>query len=212
MAKLKELDYVIIDLETTGLYVDRGDRIIEIGAIKMKGDQVLEKESFHAMVDPEVAMSPELVAVHGITNDELKGKPKIIEVAPQLQDFISGCIPIAQNARFDLGFLRDAAVRTKCHRLNTPFLDTMLVSKTLLFHYTTGHGLDAIAKRLNVENKWARHRSIGDCLLTGHVWAAMIHQLELLGRAQLKDVENCFVSLPTIDVQASSPGNTLTLF
>src|SRR5690606_35041312 len=111
------LDYVILDLETTGLYVERGDKVIEIGAIKMKGSQIVETETFEALVDPEQSMSAESISVHGITNEELVGKPKIVDVAPKLEAFISGSIPVAQNARFDLGFLRVIAHETGCTRL-----------------------------------------------------------------------------------------------
>jgi DNA polymerase III epsilon subunit family exonuclease len=210
MARLKELDYVVIDLETTGLYPERGDRIIEIGAVRMHGTQVLTEETFQVLVNPGLQMSAESVAVHGITNEELHDKKPIAEEIGPFEEFIAGRIPIAQNARFDMGFLRQVENEVNRYRICAPFLDTMLVSKNILFSYISGHSLDAIAKRLNVESKWARHRSLGDCLLTASIWSTMIQHLEILGKTQLRDVENCFVSLAKVEQRPI--GEELKLF
>lgn len=211
MAKLNELDFVVIDVETTGLYPERGDKVIEIGAVKVRKGIVCENETFQALVDPERSMSPESIAVHGIKNEELIGQPKIHEVAPLFQDFIAGCIPVAQNARFDLGFLREIAAQTQCPRIHVPYLDTMLISKNIIYHYTSGHNLDAISKRMNIQSRWERHRSLGDCYLTAYVLVAMFQQLEILGKATLKDVEGCFVEVPPLPSQTAAPA-ALSLF
>ena len=78
-------DYVVLDIETTGLYAGK-DRIIEIAAVKIGADDKILDE-FHTMVNPGMRIPPATIQVHGITDDMVADAPRIAEVMPQLADF-----------------------------------------------------------------------------------------------------------------------------
>ena len=102
-------DYVVLDIETTGLYAGK-DRIIEIAAVKIGADDKILDE-FHTMVNPGMRIPPATIQVHGITDDMVADAPRIAEVMPQLADFCRGYVVCAHNASFDIGFLRIDAER-----------------------------------------------------------------------------------------------------
>lgn len=92
---------VAIDLETTGLS-PLMDRIIELSAIKVTPNGI---EVFDELIEPEITIPANTIAIHKITNEMVKGKPKIEEVLPKYLPFAEGLPIIAHNARFDLGFI-----------------------------------------------------------------------------------------------------------
>lgn len=93
---------VAVDLETTGLS-PLTDKIIEIAAVKIDSDGKLHE--FHTLVDPEIQIPEFTIKIHGITDEDVTGAPKIAEVLPKLMDFIGHSSIVAHNALFDIGFL-----------------------------------------------------------------------------------------------------------
>src|SRR6185436_18480512 len=107
---LRELNYVVIDFETTGLDAQTGDEIVEIGAVKIEGLQVIGK-SFHALVNPQREIPEQAVRVHGISNKQVQKSPTIEQTMPAFLDFLGAGIVAAQNAKFDMSFLIKNLVR-----------------------------------------------------------------------------------------------------
>ncbi|HOH80458.1 MAG TPA: 3'-5' exonuclease [Methanoregulaceae archaeon] len=97
-------EYTVFDVETTGLYPRRGDRIIEIGAISIRDGIV--NGGFHSMVHVEKKITKGAKQIHGITDDMLVDGPVPEVVYPRFQAFIKDSVLIAHNARFDMAFLR----------------------------------------------------------------------------------------------------------
>ncbi len=97
-------EYTVFDVETTGLYPRRGDRIIEIGAVSIR-DGIVNGE-FHSIVHVEKKITKGAKQVHGITDDMLVDGPRPEIVYPRFKTFINESVLIAHNARFDMGFLR----------------------------------------------------------------------------------------------------------
>jgi len=95
---------VVLDIETTGLDTDNGDRVIEIAAVEMLDRRVSGKH-FHSFINPERDIDPGAEAIHGVSMDMLLDKPKFSEVAKEFTGFIRGAELILHNAPFDLGFL-----------------------------------------------------------------------------------------------------------
>ncbi|MCY4324596.1 MAG: DNA polymerase III subunit epsilon [Betaproteobacteria bacterium] len=98
---------VFLDTETTGLKVNEGDRIIEIGAVACLDRQLRDGDKFvfQVRVDPEREVPEEAVRIHGITTAALKGKPKFAQIAGKFIEFIRGSELVIHNAPFDCGFL-----------------------------------------------------------------------------------------------------------
>ncbi|MBI1859465.1 MAG: 3'-5' exonuclease [Deltaproteobacteria bacterium] len=173
-----ELDeFVVFDLETTGLSPWGGDEIIEIGAIKVFGAEIDEKNAFHSLVNPKRMIPSAATNVNGITNDMVAGAPAIDEVLPRFWEFVGQSWLVAQNAKFDLGFLMKYLVQRKMKKQFEVY-DTVILSRRA-FPTEQGHNLDKIAGRLGLRYEQNdRHRSMGDVKLTAQ---AFIHLKEMLG-------------------------------
>ena len=95
---------IVLDTETTGLEVDQGHRIIEIGAILLE-DRKKTDQHFHTYLNPQRAIDEEAQKVHGISNEKVKNEPEFSEIAESFLEFVQGSVLIIHNAPFDLGFL-----------------------------------------------------------------------------------------------------------
>ena len=120
---------IVFDTETTGLD-NRADRIIEIGGIELV-NKFPTGRSFHEYINPEGrAVHPEALAVHGIGDEQLAGKPPFREVAARFVEFIDGATLVAHNATFDIAF-----VNAELERLGHPLvglervIDTLAIAK-----------------------------------------------------------------------------------
>ena len=99
-----EKRHIVLDTETTGLEVEKGHRIIEIGGVVMNGRKKTS-ETFHVYINPQREIDKEAQKVHGISNEDLQDKPIFSEIAEDLLEFIDGSTLVIHNADFDVGFL-----------------------------------------------------------------------------------------------------------
>lgn len=159
---------VVLDTETTGLEVNKGHRIVEIGCVELLERRPTGRE-FHCYVNPQRAMDEGATAVSGITDDFLIDKPVFASVADELLAFIDGAELIAHNASFDMGFLDaefgrlDPLVRI-AERVTV--LDTLLLAREK--YPGQKNNLDALCKRLGVDNS---HRDLHGALLDAQLLA-----------------------------------------
>jgi len=98
--------FIILDTETTGLEVQQGHRIIEIGAVLLN-DRKKSEEHFHTYLNPSRLIDEEASKVHGIMNEDLLDKPYFEEVAEEFLEFVNGSTLVIHNAAFDVGFLNN---------------------------------------------------------------------------------------------------------
>lgn len=101
---------VILDTETTGFNPKSGDRIIEVGLVEVI-DNVKTGRVFHKVIDPERSIPEEATSVHGIRDEDVKGKPKFASIANEMIEFVNGAEIIIHNAPFDLKFLNEELVK-----------------------------------------------------------------------------------------------------
>ena len=106
MNKLIEETYVVFDLETTGLDPKDGNSIIEIGAVRVKNNQIIDR--FDELINPGMKLSEEIIKITSITDEMLAGKPKEEEVVKKFIKQVGSDIMVAHNARFDMSFLKMA--------------------------------------------------------------------------------------------------------
>jgi DNA polymerase-3 subunit epsilon len=159
---------VVLDTETTGLEVNKGHRIVEIGCVELLERRPTGNE-FHRYVNPQRAMDEGATAVSGITDDFLADKPFFADVAAEFLAFIDGAELIAHNASFDMGFLT-----AEFGRLEQPVnvaervsvLDTLLLAREK--YPGQKNNLDALCKRLGVDNS---HRDLHGALLDAQLLA-----------------------------------------
>lgn len=98
--------FIILDTETTGLEVQQGHRIIEIGAVLLN-DRKKSEEHFHTYLNPSRLIDEEASKVHGIMNEDLLDKPYFEDVAEEFLEFVDGSTLVIHNAAFDVGFLNN---------------------------------------------------------------------------------------------------------
>ena len=127
--------FVVFDLETTGLVNVPApgrtmDAITEIGAVKIIGGEIREK--FTTLVDPERSLSEEIVKLTGITDDMLKGAPKIGEVIGDFCKFCDGCILVGHNVQFDYKFIQYYAAQEE-YAFEHKTYDTLSIAQGTLF-------------------------------------------------------------------------------
>ncbi|MGB8407584.1 MAG: DEDD exonuclease domain-containing protein, partial [Mycobacterium sp.] len=133
---LRDITFVVVDLETTGGRAKgdadgRGaDAITEIGAVKVRGGQVIGELA--TLVDPGRAIPPQIVQLTGITTAMVCDAPRIESVLPAFLEFCRGAVLVAHNAGFDIGFLRAAAERAALPWPRPPVLCTVKLARRVL--------------------------------------------------------------------------------
>jgi len=181
---LDSATFTVIDVETTGLDPLSGDRVCEVGAIKMRVGKELER--FESLVNPERPIPEPARAKHRISDEMVQESPTFSVLAPQLRPFLAGTVLVAQNAGFDLGFLNAEFVRAGMSKLTAPAVDTIPLARRVRPGLST-YNLDSLAFHFGLKFN-SRHRSIGDCEVTGKVFWECLKALRQ--RGEVKTVED----------------------
>jgi DNA polymerase-3 subunit epsilon len=163
---------VLFDTETTGLDPLTGDRIIEVAALELWNDLPTGKQ-FHRVIHPDRDIPEEATRVHGITIDQLLGKPRFAEIADELLAFFGDDPLVAHNAAFDFGFI-DAELS----RLRLPALGRDRMVDTLKLAQARFPGmpnsLDALCRRFGIDlSERTSHNALLDCRLLAEVYVEL---------------------------------------
>lgn len=168
-------DYVVVDIETTGLHPQRNE-IIEIGAIRVRNHEVCER--FSMMIRPETPVSPFITKLTGITNTMLEREGK--EAAYVLSEFLAFVGDdkiLGHNVSFDIGFLYEHCYRQLGVFLENDFMDTMRLSRKYLKGKVPNHKLGTLTAYFGYRYVGA-HRALADCEFTRLVYNAL-HEVSL---------------------------------
>ena len=175
---LSELSYTVFDTETTGLHPSEGDQIIQIGAARCVNGKLVKQETFEQLVNPGRLIPAATIAIHGITQDMVRGQPDITEVLPSFYAFADDTVLVAHNAAFDMKFLQ-LQERNTGLVFDHPVLDTLLLS-AIVHPSHESHRLEAIAERFSI-NVVGRHTALADALVTAEVFLRLIPLLRAMG-------------------------------
>ena len=166
---------IVLDTETTGLEVERGHRIIEIGCVEIVARRPTGRH-FHRYINPEREIDEAAIAVHGITLDKLRREPTFSAIAEEFLAFVEGAELVIHNAAFDVGFL-NAELRRLPGELPPidnacRVLDTLALAREM--HPGQRNSLDALCKRYGVDNsKREVHGALLDARILADVYLAM---------------------------------------
>lgn len=130
---LHEITFVILDLETTGGAPHLGAGITEVGAVKVRGGQLLGE--FQTFIDPQHSIPAYITELTGITNEMVFQSPTIAQIFPSLLEFLGSStetVLVAQNAPFDLSFLKFAARANRFEWPTYPVIDTAIIARKVL--------------------------------------------------------------------------------
>ncbi|MGN1059818.1 MAG: exonuclease domain-containing protein, partial [Clostridia bacterium] len=172
-------DFVVFDIETTSLSARYGE-IIEIAGVKVSGGKMTDQ--FSRFVKPRQPIPYHITELTNISNDMVREADPIETVLPDFLDFCAGCVLVAHNAGFDVGY-----IKKKAEVLGLPFdfcsIDTLMLSRRLLTALKT-HRLNRVAKHLGFAFE-GHHRAINDAEVTARIF---LHFLELLSGLDIQDV------------------------
>ena len=159
---------IVLDTETTGLNPRTGDRVIEVGCVELR-NRLLTGNNFHCYINPERDSEEGALAVHGLTTEFLRDKPKFAAIVAGLREYIDGAEVIIHNAPFDLGFLNQEfkllglpSFTEHCASV----IDTLVQAKEM--HPGKRNSLDALCDRYGVSNA---HRKLHGALLDAELLA-----------------------------------------
>jgi DNA polymerase-3 subunit epsilon len=180
---------IVFDTETTGLDPLQGHRMVEIGCIELV-NRFPTGRVFHRYFNPERDMPAEAFAVHGLSLEFLKDKPRFLEVAEELAAFIEDAALVAHNALFDLSFLNAELERcAKQAVARDRLIDTLMLARRR--HPAGPNRLDDLCMRYGVDNsRRTKHGALLDAELLAEVYIELIggRQASLIlvdtGRAQ----------------------------
>lgn len=187
-----DADFVVFDIETTG-FSPVNNRIIEIGAVKVSGGEIVERYS--TFVNPQVPIPFEIEKLTGINDQTVMQAAGIETVLPEFLGFCKGSVLVAHNAGFDMSFIMENADRLGLGREFT-YVDTVGIARILLPHQAK-HTLDAVAKALGVslEN---HHRAVDDAEATAEIFVRFLPMLRQEGVDTLAKLNALGASSPDI--------------
>ena len=163
--------HVVLDIETTGIYPHRGDRIVEIGAVAIESGKCVA--DFENLVNCGKEIPQQAQEMHGISTEMLNRQPSPEDVLPRFLQFTSRSTLVAHNARFDIGFLRNELARLGLG-LNNSYVCTLRMSRKL-YPDLPNYKLDTVCRHLigQMDRKVKRHRALDDARLTAKIWLRM---------------------------------------
>lgn len=200
------MNFVAFDLETTGIQPEE-DAIVEVGAVKFLDG--LPQAPFSTLVNPQRLIPQDAIAVHGISNEDVRDQPPIREVLAPFADYCGDLPLVAHNARFDFKFLEAAVKREKARAPTGVVLDTHALSKKV-FPGLINYRLETLTKHFEFPNT-VFHRAYEDAEYCGKIFLRILETLEknrlstsvpaLLALSELKELR-----FPQVAVQAQQLG------
>ena len=168
---------IILDTETTGLSVQDGHRIVEIGCIELDNLSIT-KNKFHCYLNPERKVSEKALEVHGYTDEFLSKQKKFSYIVDEFLDFINDKRLIIHNAEFDLSHLNnELAILGKQKLKSENVVDTLVLARDKF--PGSPISLDALCKRYKIDNsKRTQHSALVDCDLLAKVYVNLLDQKE----------------------------------
>ena len=167
---------IVLDTETTGISVEEGHRIVEIGCIELE-NLIPTKNRFHCYLNPERKVSQKAFEVHGYSDDFLAKQKKFNEIADEFLNFIKDKRLIIHNAEFDLSHLNNELKIVGKDKISTEVIDTLVLARDKFPGSSVS--LDALCKRYGVDNsKRINHTALIDCDLLAKIYINLTDQKE----------------------------------
>ncbi|MFC6286539.1 DEDD exonuclease domain-containing protein [Nocardioides sp. GCM10027113] len=184
---LRDLTFCVVDLETTGGSAQGGSRITEIGAVKVRGGEVLGE--FQTLVNPHTEIPAFIAVLTGISNAMVADAPAIESALPAFLEFAEGCVLVAHNAPFDIGFLKYF-----CEQQGRPWprfevLDTAKLARRVVTRDDAPNcKLSSLARVFN-STTTPNHRALSDARATVDVLHGLMERLGGLGVQTLEELQ-----------------------
>ena len=183
---LEETNFSILDTETTGLHVEKGDQIISVASLRVSNLKIGEEKILNELVNPKMKIPEASIKIHNITDDQVQAKPTLFEINEKILRFIKKSILVGHNINFDINFLKEnskgSALAQRMKVIKA--IDTIYLTASL-FPDLKNYELTNLCETFKIETKdQIRHSALGDCTITARLF------LYLLNIAKSKGVKN----------------------
>ena len=181
---------IILDTETTGISVEEGHRIVEVGCIELE-NLIPTKKRFHCYLNPERKVSEQAFKVHGYNDEFLSKQKKFNEIVDEFLEFIKDKRLIIHNAEFDLAHLNNELKLLGSEKVDNEVIDTLVLARDKFPGSQVS--LDALCKRYRIDNSHRiKHNALLDCDLLAKVYINLIDQKEpkLNFQNQISEISN----------------------
>jgi DNA polymerase III subunit epsilon len=183
---LRDLTFCVVDLETTGGSAEAGSMITEVGAVKVRGGEVLGE--FQTLVNPHTDIPPFIAVLTGITNSMVGQAPSVEAVLPSFLEFAAGTVLVAHNAPFDVGFLKHFAARQGIPWPGFEVLDTAKIARRVITRDDAPNcKLSSLARAFH-SGTTPNHRALSDARATVDVLHGLMERLGGLGVHTLEEL------------------------
>jgi len=180
---IEDITFSVLDIETTGLSVENGDKIIEIGAVKIEPGLCLNtSNSFTSLINPEQPIPYSSYKIHNIDDSMVADSPRAFEILPEFSGFLKDSVIIAHNAKFDISFINyymnSFDIKWDCSTV----IDTLKLSRKV-FPYLKKYNLDHLIKYFNIFITLQyshRHRALYDALNTALLFLKCIDKIKFI--------------------------------
>lgn len=167
-------DTIVLDFETSGMSPAKGARVIEVGAVRLRDNKIVDQ--FQSLANSNVYLNDFITDLTGITNEMVRDAESIDSVMRRFSEFIGNANLVAHNASFDQNFLKAELLRVGCDRpLN--FACSMLVSRRVYPH-APNHKLATLVHYKKLPNSGTYHRALADAEMTAYLWLEMVAELQ----------------------------------
>ena len=184
---LRDLTFCVVDLETTGGSAEGGSMITEVGAVKVRGGEVLGE--FQTLVNPHAAIPPFISVLTGITDAMVSQAPSIEAVLPAFLEFAQGCVLVAHNAPFDVGFLKHFAAQQGHPWPRFEVLDTAKLARRVITRDDAPNCKLSSLAQLFGSATTPNHRALADARATVDVLHGLLERLGGLGVQTIEELQ-----------------------
>jgi len=191
------MQLIMLDTETTGLSPLHGDRMVEIGAVRVSRRKIRKDDIFHHYLNPGRSIPEEVVRIHGISDADVKDAPGFVDVAEAFLSFIGDATLVIHNASFDLGFLmNELRLAGAPDMKQVPVIDSLGFARKR--HPGQRNSLDALCDRYHIDrSQRTLHGALLDAELLAEVYLAMTGGKQFsLGMDAVAQAAETFVQLP----------------
>ena len=180
---LEQSNFAILDTETTGLRVSKGDKVVSVASIKISKFKIREDVILDELVNPQIKIPEQSTRIHNIKDEDVKDKPTLIEIEDKILKFIKKSVLVGHNIDFDIKFLKNNAKNTNlANRMKViQPIDTIHLTAGL-FPDLKNYELTSLCEHFNIKaDDQVRHSALGDCWLTARLFLFLLNKAKDLG-------------------------------
>jgi DNA polymerase-3 subunit epsilon len=193
--RVKNLRFVVLDLETTGLSLTH-DHVVSMAAYRVVEGRIRLGDMFNSLINPDRSIPPSAVKIHGIMPSMVARAPLLEDVFDQFLRYLGTDILVGYHVKFDLNFLNICMKQRFGFPLQNLAIDAMFMCRKILFprhlrsyaiKFKGDQELDVVAKHFGIQIR-ERHTAQGDALATAMIFQRVLADLEKKGTGQLRDL------------------------